>query len=877
MGKPKEDAAPLTDGSNGDDQLLSDIKAFAAQLGFGSLDSDAAFDDFAPSKAKKKISIDKSSSEIDTYKSPKESDPQKKKKATQKDTPNSNAKKQSPAIKTTAPQPSLPPSLPTGQQTRSLLTKEPPGLWWEASSDLPKPKPGARPPNQDLIQRYNERATQLLANEATAFHAASQRQKGNSNLQWLQQVQRGGTTSDKVAALAVLVQESPVSNIKSLEDLVTLSGKKGGARAVVGTSLDALKELWVDVLLPDGRKLRFFEQQPLPTLAGKENEKKPSSQDRILLYWAFEDALKRLYATFVETLERLSRDNLEFVKDKAAKTAYDLLSSRPEQEAALLSLLVNKLGDPDRKIASKTGYLLTKLLAIHPGMKAVVLREVERFAFRPGLSDRARYYAIVYLNQMVLTHKDAAPAVPGSTAGTTGGAVQSSRSLAARLIDLYFTMFTLITEGKLGTVAKLAAAAQERVEKQAKERAARKGKKKAAPAAPPQQRKGGHADNDLKNQQQQRSGEMDARMLSALITGVRRAFPYVTLEEVEPLVQAHADVLFSLVHSSTFGLATQSLLLLYQLMSSRSSISDRFYRSMYSLLLSPELLKSTKTPMFLSLLFKALKSDVDLSRVTAFVKRLMQVALCASPGVTCGCLMLVSEVMKANPGLWSTVLQAEETPEPHATPHEKIGNSDGAASLQIDRWPSGDGYDMRKRDPQYCNARTACLWELLPLASHDHPSVAAMARTLLAGSHIVYHGDPLQDMTLLTFLDKFVQKKPKIKETKGDSLMQPLRSTTTAGLVMGADARGTLTELLQRGTGEQDVAPDEAFFHRFYVLKAEQQGVDAKRTAAKDKKKKKAAHKGEDGDVPLDALSSDDDGSDIASDDDSDDIGTRMT
>ena len=47
-------------------------------------------------------------------------------------------------------------------------------------------------------------------------------------------------------------------------------------------------------------------------------------------------------------------------------------------------------------------------------------------------------------------------------------------------------------------------------------------------------------DNDDGAQQQQRGGEMDARMLSALITGVRRAFPFVAAEEVEPLIEAHA-------------------------------------------------------------------------------------------------------------------------------------------------------------------------------------------------------------------------------------------------------------------------------------------------------------------------------------------------
>lgn len=63
----------------------------------------------------------------------------------------------------------------------------------------------------------------------------------------------------------------------------------------------------------------------------------------------------RRYASFVETLDTLSRDNLEFVKDRAVKSMYELLSAKPEQEARLLAALVNKLGDPDRKLASKVG------------------------------------------------------------------------------------------------------------------------------------------------------------------------------------------------------------------------------------------------------------------------------------------------------------------------------------------------------------------------------------------------------------------------------------------------------------------------------------------------------------------------------------------
>ena len=60
--------------------------------------------------------------------------------------------------------------------------------------------------------------------------------------------------------------------------------------------------------------------------------------------------------------------------------------------------------------------------------------QVERFLFRPGLQERARYYAVVFLNQMVLSHK-----------ASEGGA-----ALAKKLVELYFTMFRMVIEGHFG-------------------------------------------------------------------------------------------------------------------------------------------------------------------------------------------------------------------------------------------------------------------------------------------------------------------------------------------------------------------------------------------------------------------------------------------
>lgn len=50
---------------------------------------------------------------------------------------------------------------------------------------------------------------------------------------------------------------------------------------------------------------------------------------------------------------------------------------------------------------------------------------------------------------------------------------------------------------------------------------------------------------------------MDARIMSGLIAGVRRAFPYVSSEDVEPLIDKHSGHLFRMAHTAPFSVAVQ--------------------------------------------------------------------------------------------------------------------------------------------------------------------------------------------------------------------------------------------------------------------------------------------------------------------------------
>lgn len=53
-------------------------------------------------------------------------------------------------------------------------------------------------------------------------------------MRWLQEVRKVGTSADRVAAMTLLLQESAVANLRSLDELLRWTGKRSGARAVAG-------------------------------------------------------------------------------------------------------------------------------------------------------------------------------------------------------------------------------------------------------------------------------------------------------------------------------------------------------------------------------------------------------------------------------------------------------------------------------------------------------------------------------------------------------------------------------------------------------------------------------------------------------------------
>lgn len=68
-------------------------------------------------------------------------------------------------------------------------------------------------------------------------------------------------------------------------------------------------------------------------------------------------------------------------------------------------------------------------------------------------------------------------------------------------------------------------------------------------------------------------GDVDSRMMSALLMGLNRAYPYAKMEFEK--VQEHVDTMYRIVHMANFNISLHTLSLLYQVSDNGEGITDR--------------------------------------------------------------------------------------------------------------------------------------------------------------------------------------------------------------------------------------------------------------------------------------------------------------
>lgn len=179
-------------------------------------------------------------------------------------------------------------------------------------------------------------------------------------------------------------------------------------------------------------------------------------------------------------------------------------------------------------------------------------------------------------------------------------------------------------------------------------------------------------------------------------------------------LEGQMDTLFRITHSSNFNTSIQALLLIEQLATTKNLSVDRFYRTLYESLLDPRLVTSSKHTLYLNLLYRALRSDFDITRLKAFVKRMVQVITLHQPPFICGILYLLRELEEKFPGIQNLTKEPEEDENDEEIYFDVPEDSNSADAQKLMRISNlAAKYDGKKRDPRHSNASNSCLWELV--------------------------------------------------------------------------------------------------------------------------------------------------------------------
>ncbi len=219
-------------------------------------------------------------------------------------------------------------------------------------------------------------------------------------------------------------------------------------------------------------------------------------------------------------------------------------------------------------------------------------------------------------------------------------------------------------------------------------------------------------------------------------------------------------------------------------------------------MLDTNLAGMNKHAQFFNLAFKVMKNDSNVPRMIGLLKRLLQISLYQQPHLLCAVLFLVSELMKTREKeakMFEKVLEKvnkeaaifkedddddldddfkadidtsddEENPKPSTSKPKPATSSWVHKNVHKPVLPqkrtSNESYDPHQRNPAFAGADKTNHWELAMVTGHFHPSVEMFATSVLDGKAIKYNGDPLQDFTLMKFLDRFVFRNPKKESAK---------------------------------------------------------------------------------------------------------------
>ncbi|KAL0233516.1 hypothetical protein PCE1_002031 [Barthelona sp. PCE] len=627
--------------------------------------------------------------------------------------------------------------------------------FWHKVLDIHPIRVPASPCSFQTVTKQTAAAEEMLEADLEQFEKWKQRNSTDDS--WLSSMIDEGTLHDRISALVLLVQEAPMYRLDVLDQLIDLCQTK--QRRLINNAITALADLFISIM-PTVAIPKF---NTLDLRDGTPEE---------ILCWYCCNLLVQRFMRFISVLEHNLGDPLWHFRLKTSEFLALLIDVVPQSRKRMLSVLVNVLGDAEKRVAAKVCDIVVRKLKREWAHLKTDIFVLLRDALLSSESERQQFYSVVVLNQLPLTKTDSAT--------------------ATLLVAAYLSIFV-----------------------------------------------------NLKKQDE----KMNASFISNLLLGLNTFIPICDLEHED--IMKNIDLVFKLTHHESVTVGVRALSLVFHLVEKNGAFQNRFYKAMYSFLVRKDVLRFSKFEVFMNLLYRAMKGDSSLARVAAFVKRIFAVCMNAPAEIVASFLFLVSEVAKTHSNLFmlfdadNNIVGSESDSEDEEDEDEKeemryaepvaeeaepiieetednmnlsilesmgLGSTSttGAVVAPVEAKSESTprkSFDPTARDPLFANGEHATFYELDLLCKHYHPSVATFASILAGrfsseGRFIEYGGSPLEDFSVVSFLDKFSGRK--MKKQNEFSL----------------NWRETIHSMVFED-GETNLPPDLAFMKTFVVKEKE--------------------------------------------------------
>jgi ribosome biogenesis protein MAK21 len=239
------------------------------------------------------------------------------------------------------------------------------------------------------------RAANLYGEQAQKYR--QQKDMTQADRQWLETVLREGTQSDKISAMQIQAKECPFYGLEWITKLLAMASST--SRHEGYPAMEALKDIFLLVLPPKshGRGLVPWKARPM-------TDSKDLTPSWFLILAYFEDMLRQTYVEYMKLLEIMLHDQVQNGRERTMRVVFDLaIAYKCDFTETLLQLLVNKIGDPQRKVASRVVYYLQSVVEKYEELTLPTVKAVQKEAINQNAAnDKPAFYGLGFFSQIRL-------------------------------------------------------------------------------------------------------------------------------------------------------------------------------------------------------------------------------------------------------------------------------------------------------------------------------------------------------------------------------------------------------------------------------------------------------------------------------------------